>query len=238
MRGINRQNIFENKEDYCYFMNCIKRVKEEYELKVLGYCLMSNHTHIVVGVGAEPIGVSFKRIGVRYASWYNRKNNRQGPLFQDRFWSEPIEDDNYLLSVIRYIHQNPIKAGICNDLAEYEWDSYADYLEEWGGLTDTDLVLGILSPDPVEQKRIFAEFSSKESDEAFIDISESLCISDEALRDSMVKICGTGNIEKFQALSRDEKNHAIREMRKSGMAIRKIAQNTGVSFSIVRRICF
>jgi len=234
MRGINKQNIFESKEDFKHFKNCLEKVKDKCELKVLGYCLMSNHVHVVVSVGSEPIGVSFKRIGVMYAFWYNRKYNRQGPLFQNRYWSEPVEDDNYLISAIRYIHQNPLKAGICKDLAVYTWSSYKDYLEEGDGLTDTNLVLGIFSTIPAAQKRLFVEFTKKDSDEKFIDICETLYISDEAIRDRIMEICGAGNVGKFQALPRNEKTQAIREMRKSGISIRQIVKHTGVPIGIVR----
>ena len=234
MRGINKQNIYENTEDFERFKDCLKKVKEESDIKILCYCLMNNHAHIVVRVGVESIGVSFKRIGVRYASWYNRKYNRQGPLFQDRYWSEPIEDDNYLLSAIRYIHQNPIKAGICKDAAEYKWGSYADYLEEGDGLTDTGLVLGIYSRIPSEQRRLFVQFTKKESSDEFIDIDETSCISDAARRERIMSICGVGNFEKFNTLPNDKKKKAIREMRKSGISIRQIVQHTGTSYYIAK----
>ena len=80
LRGINRQNIFEESEDYERFKKCLYYAKEKCGIKLLGYCLMSNHVHIVLTLGSEPIGNSIKRIGVRYASWYNWKYNRQGVI--------------------------------------------------------------------------------------------------------------------------------------------------------------
>lgn len=101
------------------FKTCLEEVKAVSGLKMLAYCLLSNHVHIVAGVGTEPRGRSIKRIGVRYAVWYNRKYNRQEPLFQNRYKSEPITDDSCLLAATRYIHQNPVKAKVCTKGASH-----------------------------------------------------------------------------------------------------------------------
>ena len=158
LRGINRQNIFENHEDYEKFAECLLYAKNKDGIKIYGYCLMSNHVHIVIGAGIESISISFKRIGVRYVSWYNRKYIRQGPLFQDRFRSEPIENDNYLLWALRYVHQNPVKAGMCKNPEEYKWSSFADYTGSGAGLTDTEEVLAMFSKNPADQVALFREF--------------------------------------------------------------------------------
>ncbi len=72
--------------------------------------------------------VAMKKINVSYAMRYNLKNNSIGHVFQDRFKSQPIEDDAYLMQVVRYIHQNPLKARMVSDVSEYEWSSYKTYL--------------------------------------------------------------------------------------------------------------
>jgi len=71
-----------------------------------------------------------KRIGTSYVSWYNWQYNRKGHLFQDRYKSEPVEDDVYSLTVLRYIHQNPLKAGLTDDIASYQWSSYNEYINQ------------------------------------------------------------------------------------------------------------
>ena len=85
---------------------------------------MSNHIHLLIEEGREDLGIVFRRIGARYVYWYNRKYKRSGHLFQDRYKSEAVKNDKYLLTVLRYIHQNPIKAGIENDIRKYPWSSY------------------------------------------------------------------------------------------------------------------
>ena len=74
LRGINRQNIFEEREDYERFKECLSGIKKKCGIKFFGYCLLSNHIHILIEAGGEPIGTSLKRIGVSYVFWYNREN--------------------------------------------------------------------------------------------------------------------------------------------------------------------
>ena len=236
LRGINRQNIFENPEDYERFKLCLEKVKEGSGLRIFGYCLMNNHVHIVAGAGSESIGDSMKRIGVRYASWYNRKYNRQGALFQDRYRSEPIEDDRYLLSVVRYIHQNPKNAGICKTIGDHKWSSYFDYLGKGDGLTDTETVLGLYSENASDRIRLFKEFTAEPGKEVFADINDALFISDDAVRGKIIEICGAKSVAGFQALPREERDRAIRLMRNFGISIRQIVRNTGTPFGIVRGI--
>ena len=157
-------------------------------------------------------------------------------LFQDRFKSEPIEDDVYLLSALRYIHQNPVAAGMCRRSEGYEWSSFADYAAGEGGLADTTDVLMIFSSSPKEQTRLFKEFMGKESASAFLDIGEEVCKSDEVLRKKIARICGAASVGAFQMLSSDEKNRVLQGLRNDGLSIRQIVRLTGVPFGIVRKI--
>jgi putative transposase len=88
---------------------------------------MSNHVHLLLREGSEDISITMKRIGVSFVSYYNWKYWTTGHLFQDRFKSENMETTEYLLTVTRYIHQNPIKAGIANKVDEWRWSSCVGY---------------------------------------------------------------------------------------------------------------
>jgi REP element-mobilizing transposase RayT len=200
LRGINRQNIFEDSEDYERFVTCVSDAKKRVGIKVYGYCLMSNHVHLAIGAPIESVSNSIKRIGVSYVSYYNRKYDRQGPLFQDRFKSEPIEDDNYFLSVLRYIHQNPVKAGLCKRVDIYKWSSYMDYAGTGAGVTETGLALMMFSEKTADQARLFIEFSDIDASGIFIDIGNAAHTSDESLRKLLVDVCGASSAGEFQAL--------------------------------------
>ena len=112
LRGVNRQQIFEDNEDYYKFLQVVEESKAISGFELFAYCLMSNHIHLLLKEIQEPIEQIMKRITTRFVYWYNIKYQRSGHLFQDRYKSEPVEDDAYFLTVIRYIHQNPVKAEI------------------------------------------------------------------------------------------------------------------------------
>ena len=123
LRGANKQELFHDDEDKSRFLETLDRYKMESKLKVYGWCLMGNHVHLLIGEGKENLSVTMKRIGVSFVAFYNWKYNTTGHLFQDRFKSENVEDDEYLVTVIRYIHQNPVNAGLTGKPSEWKWSS-------------------------------------------------------------------------------------------------------------------
>ncbi|GAE47324.1 transposase [Mesobacillus boroniphilus] len=110
-RGVNRQDIFHDDDDRRRFLEILKKYKKKMGLQVYAWCLMSNHIHVLLKEGEESISATMKRVGVSYAVYYNWKYRTSGHVFQNRFNSEIVENDAYFLTVVRYIHQNPVKAG-------------------------------------------------------------------------------------------------------------------------------
>ena len=123
MRGISRQVIFHENEDYHRFLQTLKHYKEISGYQIYSHCLMSNHIHLLMKVEYEPLAKIMRRVCGKFVYWYNKKYDRAGYLFQDRFKSEPVEDVPCFLTVIRYIHQNPLKAGIVDKMEIYPWSS-------------------------------------------------------------------------------------------------------------------
>lgn len=114
------------------------------------YCLMRNHVHLLLKEGSEGLAAYIKRIGVRYAAYFNFKYQRRGHLFQDRFRSEPVQDAGYFLAAFRYICRNPLKAGLASALGEYEWCSYQGPAHpESYGIPAAELPFG-LTPERIE----------------------------------------------------------------------------------------
>ena len=113
VRGIGRQALFEENTDYFFYLSILKRYSEETGVKVCAYCLMENHVHLLVHDLSGAVPLFMKKIGVSYSSFYNKKYERCGHLFQDRYLSENVETEKNLLTVCRYILNNPRKAGIC-----------------------------------------------------------------------------------------------------------------------------
>ena len=129
MRGINYQAIFEDEEDYYQFINILDRMRVRYDdegnpsgsnCTYYAYCLMSNHFHILIREREESVGETVKRIASSYVYYYNRKYGRDGDTcLKNRFKSEPVNDMTYFTVLLRYIHQNPVKAGIVDRVKHY-----------------------------------------------------------------------------------------------------------------------
>ena len=112
LRGINQQVIFEEDDDRRFFLHTVKKAKEASGFKLYAFCLMTNHVHLLLEEGAEPLEIVFKRIGSGYVKWFNQKYQRVGHLFQDRFRTENVETEKQFMTVLRYILQTPMKAGM------------------------------------------------------------------------------------------------------------------------------
>lgn len=115
LRGANRQEIFHDEEDHAQFLKILGRYKQKCKIQVYAWCLMGNHIHLLLKEGDEELAITMKRISVSYVWFYNWKYKTTGHLFQDRYRSENVESDRYLLAAVRYIHQNPVKAGLINN---------------------------------------------------------------------------------------------------------------------------
>ena len=227
LRGINQQQIFEDEEDSLRFLETLLKYKEQCGYEIYAYCLMGNHIHILLKEGKENLTLVLKRIAGSYVYWYNWKYRRSGHLFQDRFKSEPVEDDEYFLTVIRYIHQNPIKAGICKNIYEYKFSSYNEYIKK-ENLVDIDFCFSIIG------KEQFIEFNNEFNDDACLDISDNdfRLNDDEALK-IIWKICKCKSVADFQKFDKDKRNYYIEKLYRQGLSIRQISRLTGVSRKVV-----
>jgi putative transposase len=233
LRGINRQVLFEDEEDKEKFLDTIRQYKQKKDYKILGYCLMDNHAHILIKEGNEPIANTMKRIGVSYVYWYNWKNKRRGHLFQDRYKSETIEDDQYLLSVLRYIHQNPKNAGIEQEISRYKWSSYNEYIGI-PKIVDTAFVLGMFSKNEKLAKGDFARYMA-ENGSSKISIEEEKRLTDNEAREKIQRIIHMTFAE-MQQLDKEKRDELLRRMKDiEGISIRQIARITGLTVNIVAR---
>lgn len=146
MRGVNKQNIFNDDKDRQMFIRIMNYCKQKYNCEIYAYCLMHNHVHILFKDNSFIISDFMQYTASIYAEEFNKKYKRVGHLFQDRFKSIPVYNDNYLLRLIRYIHRNPEKAGICKT-EDYKWSSYKEY---------------VCKPKVIERDKILKKFDSQE----------------------------------------------------------------------------
>lgn len=173
-RGNEKKDIFKDNEDRIKYLDILRDKKGNTNFYLYAYCIMSNHIHLIIKEEDESLSDIMKRINVSYASYLNKKYHRVGHVFQDRFKSEPIEDDRYLLTAIRYVHNNPVKAKLVESPENFAWSSYKDYIGNSNSkIVDTGFVLSLFSSDAHKSVKLFEDFSREFNRDKFIDIYEN-----------------------------------------------------------------
>lgn len=238
-RGANRQEIFHDEEDLIKYHDILKKYKLKCELTFYAWCLMGNHVHLLIKEGNEDISITMKRIGVSYAGYYNWKYRTNGHLFQDRFKSEIVENDQYLLTVVRYLHQNPVKAGMVNQAGEWKWSSCRGYYGKElypENILDVQFVLRKFSADLTIAIERFKEFNEMKNKDKCLDVSdnEKRRLSDEEARAQIKKLLGTMEIAHVKSLPKLKRNEVLRKVKAiEGISLRQAARILGVSLNLV-----
>ncbi len=236
LRGINRQDLFEDNEDREKFIETIGFYKEKSGYKIYAYCLMNNHVHILLEEEKEPIALIMKRISSSFVYYYNRKYSRCGHLFQERFKSETVEDNSYFLTVLRYINQNPIKANITSAMDAYKWSSYTEYVER-SKIVDVKFVIDIFSEDQSEALQSFIRFNNEENQDNCLEYEEKKRMNDDEAREIIKNIAEIKNISELQSFDKQKRDKIIRKMKEiEGVSIRQITRITGLNYNLVLKL--
>lgn len=135
-RGNHKQDIFLDDDDRLTFFDMLRYTIRKYPFSIHSFTLMTNHYHMMIQTQNVPIGQIMGYVNSWYAKNFNEKYHQTGHLFQGRFKSRLITSDVYCLNVFRYIHRNPLKAGIVSSLEDYKWSSYRTY----AGLDNLDFI--------------------------------------------------------------------------------------------------
>ena len=226
-KGSGGQNLFEGMYDYRAFLELLSKACEKGGVRVLAYCLMSNHVHLLLEDAEGRLGEVMKSVLTGYAQRFNKLGDRVGHVFQQRFKSQPIEDEGYLLRAIRYIHNNPAKAGICA-AEDYPWSSYREYVGA-PVLVDTTLVLELCGG--VEG---FVAFSAAEDEEGF-HFHERTRLSDAEAQQLAARILGDIALTDLKALERGRRNALLFELKDAGLSISQIQRLTGIGRNVIAR---
>ncbi len=238
-RGANRQDIFHDEEDRIRYLEILLKYKMMVEIKIYAWCLMDNHVHLLVAEGNEEISVTMKRIGVSYAWYYNCKYKTSGHLYQDRFRSENVETLRYFLRVTRYIHQNPLKAGIVKRVDEWKWSSCMEY---YGGknypknLLDKNYILHLYSPDITVAINRFKEFNERQSNAKCLDdtVLIRVTLSDEEARKLIKRVLGNIEIAQVKSMPKANRDEVLRKVKGiKGISQRQAARIFGVSANLI-----
>ena len=123
-RGNERSPIYRDDGDRRRFLELVAHVRERYRWRILAYCLMTNHYHLLVQTPEPNLARGMRQLNGVYAQWFNRRHGRVGHLFQGRYGARLVQADEHLLAAVRYIVRNPVRAGLCRDPEEWRWSSH------------------------------------------------------------------------------------------------------------------
>lgn len=228
LRGVGRQNIFVDDEDKQRFLETLERYKKELNFELHAYCLMGNHVHLLIKDVSNQLDQIMKKIAGSYAYYFNRKHERVGHLFQDRFKSEVIQDDLYYLTVLRYIHQNPLKAGI-SKMERYPFSSYGEYVGN-SKITDKNFAVALLGGE-----NNLIDFLHQEEKSNCLDDVERKTLTDTKAREILSKKYHIKNFVIVQQLGTKKRNQLLHSLKEEGMSIRQIERITGLNRGVIQR---
>ncbi len=249
VRGINKQRIFEDDKDNFRMLRIIRECKEIYLFELYAFCLMGNHMHLLMRVRDVAIGRVMKVIGTKYVLGFNLKYDRNGSLFQGRFSSKPVKTIGQFARTVRYIHQNPVMAGMCNLPGEHFFSSFGEYLSDLEGSSGNsgksciwDFVDKAYTYEVIPRER-FIEFNSILKDE---DEDENIQereleprirrMTDDKACLLMARISGCSNVSEFQAMETGKRTRYLREMKNKRIPVSQIIRITGLSRGVINKV--
>jgi REP element-mobilizing transposase RayT len=148
-RGNNRTQIFEADEEKGKYLEFLAGYKKRYGFQLFAYVIMDNHVHLLLQVRKEPLAKIMQGIQQRYTQYYNWHHKHSGHVFEQRYKAFLCEKESYLMTLICYIHQNPVRANILEGI-NYRWSSHQSYINRVPGLVNLEFILDTLSTNPDE----------------------------------------------------------------------------------------
>lgn len=159
-RGNARENIFIDREDRRLFLSLLEDVKERYNWLWYGYCLMSNHYHLLIETPDGNLSRGMRQLNGVYTQGFNKRHGRTGHIFQGRFKAILVQKESYLLEVCRYVVLNPVRAGLVSYPEEWKWSSYLATMGmvEKPKFLCSDWILAQLGHDMVTARKAYRDF--------------------------------------------------------------------------------
>ena len=177
-RGRRREAIFPDGEDYLRFLDLLRQAAAMWTVRIAGFCLMPNHYHLLVQTPLANLGRFMRHVDGVYTQRFNRAHNTDGSLFRGRYKAILVEADTYLLSLLKYIHRNPLRAGIVSRLDRYPWSSHKGYLSsssKWSWL-HTEFVRSILCEEKAGRTSAYRDFMSGPESDELVDLFSGIKI--------------------------------------------------------------
>jgi REP element-mobilizing transposase RayT len=226
-RGVNRSNIFVDDDDYELFLKIVCKACRDYQVVLHDYCLMTNHFHLLVETKMDNLSLFMKHINSNYAIYANKKQKRSGHFWQGRFYSRYVVNDTYFYTLIRYIEQNPIEAGLVSMVGEYPY-------------TLGSVIANRQTPVPCTKKsKLLAELDYENIQEMIgvsLDEDAKKQLEEIQKQKSVVRngVKKTANVKTLQEhFESIERNDGIKNAFNDGYTQAKIAEYLNVSRSLI-----
>jgi REP-associated tyrosine transposase len=169
-RGRRRETVFQSKDDYQRFIDILHEAIELFSLRISAYCLMTNHYHLLVQTPDANLSRCMRHINGVYTQRFNSRYGYDGQLFRGRYKAILVGEDRYLLQLVRYIHNNPLRAGIVKSAEQYEWSSHRGYqssAKKWGWLYK-QFILSMFAKDSKHRLQAYRSFMAEDEDKSFL----------------------------------------------------------------------
>lgn len=228
LRGNNQQNLFYSDKDYTFFISKLSKYARELNIEIYGYCLMTNHVHILLGKANDVLSLFVQKLANSYVYYFNNKYDRTGHLFQGRFKSEPVNDDIYFKTVLRYILQNPKK--IHKNFLKYSWNSYKElFISESSKIITREYVLNLFT---TESEAV--SFITTNENQKCMEYENKLRFSDEYAINIIKKTFNTKKINQIIRLPSNVQIQKLRTLKSRGLSTNQISRLTGISKGIIK----
>ena len=238
-RGVCLFDIFEDDEDRTFYLKRLADYARELDVEIHAWCLMGNHTHLLIRAEHKNLSAVMRKIGSVYARYFNRRHERSGPLFEGRFGSVCVETDSQYLSTVRYIHRNPIHHDERTLAGDYPWSSYSEYVTENPRICRLDFAYSLFGGI-----QGFIAFHEAERDqdlyrERFLDIDTIGPMRDnEARHRANLALADAGfavSISHIGILPHNRRDEAIAYVKQTiGCTLRQLQRLSAIAYGVIR----
>jgi len=231
VQGINKLYVFDKKEDVEKYIYLVKKYSNLHNLAIISYCIMNNHAHFLIYTeSVTNMSKAMQKANTVYAKYYNKKENRTGYLFRNRYVSQPIFNESHLFRCMTYIHKNPIKAKIVDRIENYKYSSYNDYRNKKGIINNE--VLQLVFGTSKDYLETFIEIHKMEDIGDVDEILDDYSYCDEVIN----KYKNIYNIENLSYKDETLKELTIELKTKCKLSLREIATKLGKNKDLLSRM--
>lgn len=229
LRGNGKQNLFETDEDRAAFMEAARSSFKRCGISLIAWCLMDNHVHLIIDDPTNRMSEALQRVSSTYAMYFNRTFGHTGHVFEGRYGSVPILDDEQLLAAVKYVHNNPLK-GMGTTPDRYPWCSYSEYASGVSRFADIDALLELLGGT-----QAFATFSINDNGTGYRPAFKKYADEDErtTLAQQIFESFGY-TATSVKELPKNTRNQVLKALCECGLTVKHVQRLTGIGEWAIR----